>query len=437
MDAKLQVGAGRADITPQIGAWLMGYAPGRQAQSINDRLNVTAVAFAWAGEQALIASADVCVISEPLMSQTRQAMAEASGIPFDRIILTATHTHSGPAMRQTPGGSPLDEQYLSGLFVPGAARAARQAVEHLQTALVGVAETNSDVGVNRRVINADGSISLGQNPYGSHDPVMTVVSFRAYSGQSIANLIHYGAHNTAAGRSPEITRDWCGVMVDRLESVSGGMTLFLNGCEGDCGPRLPSGGSTGDLQEALELGGRAASDAVRAWRSIRQWRSDCDLRAICGDLPLPLEELPPLADLEQNRLALGDPEQLTGLKVMEYERLCERIELVRAGTQTEPFLNLSETVISVGPIAFVPIPFEVFSIITLRIRQYSPFAHTLCLSNGNGSRYYFPSRDQICRGGYEIWVFKSMNVQPFADHSEQFLVDGCIRLLNGLEPKQA
>ena len=432
VNAKLLVGAGRSDITPPVGSWLMGYAPGRQAQSIHDHLFITVLAFEYAGIRTLIASADVCVINEPLVTIVREKMAAAAGVRFEQIIISATHTHSGPAMRETPGGSSLDEQYLYETFCPLAAKAAAQAVGSLQQARMGVAEIPCDVGINRRQISEDGNVALGQNPYGSYDPIMTVIAFTRPDGKPIANVIHYGAHNTASGSNTEITRDWCGVMVDRLEAESCGITAYINGCEGDCGPRLPNGRTTGNLSLALELGARAGIDAVRAWRSIKEWRDDADMRVLSEEIPLPLEPLPSLVELRKKQESLGDPSSLTGLKVMEYTRLCERIEIVRSGKPVDANLMLRQTIISVGPVAFVPIPFEVFSIITLRIRQHSPYPYTLSLSNANGSYYYLPSQDQICRGGYEIWVFKAMNPQPFADDTEQYMVSGNVKLLRKL-----
>jgi len=50
----------------------------------------------------------------------------------------------------------------------------------------------------------------------------------------------------------------------------------------------------------------------------------------------------------------------------------------------------------------------------------------------SGSNFYFPSIDQIPRGRYEIWVFSTFKPQCFADDSEQYLVEGAVRLLDKL-----
>ena len=432
MTSSLLAGVGRADITPAPGAILQGYAPGRPSKSVHDPLHFTAFAFAQEETRAVVCTADLCLISEPLITEIRTAIADAAGVPRDNVVVCATHTHSGPVTRRLPGNYPLDEDYLYKTLVPRAAQAAADAAAALRPAVMGVGTVHSDVGVNRRQVMPDGHIDFGQNPWGCWDPTMTVVSFREPDGTPIGNMIHYGAHNTASGQNPEITRDWCGVMIDRLEAVSGGVTAFFNGCEGDCGPRLPNGKTTGDLQMMLELGGRAAMDAVRAWRGITDWRADCALRTVTGTITLPLKPLASLETLEAQLSALGDPAALSGLKHTEYRTLTERIALRRSSASTPDAFDIRQSAVAVGNTAFLPIPFEVFSEITLRLRDYSPFAHTLSLSNGNGSLYYFPSQDQICRGGYEVWMFSSMALRPFADDSDQRYIDGSVRLLQAL-----
>ena len=82
MSTSLLVGAGREDITPDIGAILMGYAPGRPAKSIHDHLHVTAFAFEYGGLRSLIVTTDLLLISDPLLTEMRRAMSDAAGIPI-------------------------------------------------------------------------------------------------------------------------------------------------------------------------------------------------------------------------------------------------------------------------------------------------------------------------------------------------------------------
>ena len=67
---------------------------------------------------------------------------------------------------------------------------------------------------------------------------------------------------------------------------------------------------------------------------------------------------------------------------------------------------------------------------TLRLRLYSRFTHTLSLSNANGSLAYLPSQDQICRGGYEIWQFRFANTYKMVDDADNYMVTENLRLLD-------
>ena len=224
--SQLFVGVGREVITPKVGASLVGYAP-RPALSIHDDLHITVFAFEYEGEQAMLASADLCNLRREAIESTLAAFSEASGLPKERLIIACTHTHSGP--------SGHDVEYMTGVFLPALKKAAQAALASLKPAEIGVGTVHSDVAINRRQIKENGKVALGQNPFGSYDPDMTVVAFREPDGTPIGNFIHYGCHNTGCGRNDAVSRDWCGVAIDQLEKQSGGITCFINGCGGDCG----------------------------------------------------------------------------------------------------------------------------------------------------------------------------------------------------------
>jgi hypothetical protein len=117
------------------------------------------------------------------------------------------------------------------------------------------------------------------NPWGPFDPTMTVIRVQGESGP-IGTIVHYGAHPTTFVSSTRIiTRDWPGVMADRVEKLSGAPVLFINSGLGDVGPRMSCAPRTvGDEEAAtLEVDLRAAGDAMDAYRAIRQF-DDAELR---------------------------------------------------------------------------------------------------------------------------------------------------------------
>ena len=432
---QLKVGVGRQVITPPMGHMLQGYTPARPALSVYDDVHITAFAFETEGAKSFLFSAEVCNIRVDIIKMIKDALEKETGVTGGNMIIACTHTHSGPHMAEGVLENPSDN-FVVNVFIPRAIEADKAALAGLRPAQKGVGTTYSDVAINRWEIKEDtGTVKLGQNPFGSWDPTMTVVAFREPDGTPIGNIIHYGCHNTASARPDDVTRDWAGVMVDRLEEQTGGMTAFINGCGGDCGPRLPNGKTTGNLKMAQELGGKAGVDAVRAYNAIQLWE-DAPMRVLATQISLPLQDVGTAEQVRAEAAAYGDLAELKGTVRTSYLRLIERAEYLEAGNIPEKERLIDHTFIVLGELVMQSLPFEPFSIITLRIKAGSPFRHTLCIGYANGSLSYFPSMDQIIWGGYEVRMFKTINLIPFRDDSEQFYVTGSLEHIRKLHEEK-
>lgn len=434
MKAQLMVGAAQAIITPPLGTLLMGYAPARPAETIHDDLTATVLALSYGDRTALLVSATIAIFDNERVLAIRREIARQTGIPWQHIILCATHTHSGPETGAVHGWSDLNVAYYENILEPRLLVAVREALERQVAVQTGIETTLSDVGINRRSIDRDGKVRLGQCPWGYYDPVMTVISFRS-AEKTVANIIHYSAHATAAGKNPEVTRDWPGPMVDRLEKLTGGLTCFMNGAIGDTGPRLPNGGTTGDLAMALELGARAGIDAARAYHQIKEWR-DLDLDMISQEIQLPYAPLPSLEEAQNEIRKFADPETLVGMARANYVRWRNIIDEYVGGKPLATHFHYDQTLLRIGPVVFVPFAHEMFVEMTLRLRHYSAYRHTLCLSNANGAYAYFPTQDQICRGGYEIEAVKLLNTYILAPNADEAAISQNLALIEALKEKE-
>lgn len=442
MSTTFKIGVAREIVSPPLGTPLYGYAFQRTAKSVNDDLNVSAIAINQGNITAMMLSADIVSIGKELGDRIRMLISEETKIPTKNITFSATHTHSGPAIKTANGWGNANVEYIEEILIPQSIKAAKSALEAVEPALMGVGTTRSEVGVNRRELNIDGEILLGQNPYGVFDPEMTVISFQSPSGKPIANIIHYGAHGTASGRNTEITRDWMGVMVDGVERETNAITVFFNGAEGDVGPRLSNGQTTGDVGDwtltdiptgniayAKELGALATIDAIRAYKSIKEYK-EVSFKLQCGTLQLPYDAPPTLEAAKERLEELGDPSKLIEVENREYAKLCGIIELYEKNLPIKTHFTFEQTIFAFNSTVFVPFPFELFSEIALRMRTYSPFDHTLCLCNTNDSNFYLPSYDQMERGGYEIEIFRRGNVYKLNDRMDDIIIKENMKLLN-------
>ena len=424
MNEHFQVGVGRKDITPELGGQLLGYRP-RNSTSVHDALKVTAIALCQGDVKAMVISADVCLIKTELADKIKTLITFETGITH--ITISATHTHSGANTCGMIGWGDIDTEYCENIFIPRILEAAIDAVSSLKAVLLGVGIVKSMVGINRRQHNANGTIDLGQNPWGIFDDNMTVLRFDEPCGKTVVNLVHYGAHCTASGAGPEISRDWSGIMIDRLEAETGGISVFINGSEGDVGPRLSNGKTTGDISLASELGGVAAMDAIRAWRNAKNTKS-VNLSVITGELALPVK--PRVSYDEAIKETLKNPRVWLAELRQYYENILEAYD---NNIPEETHLVLPQTIIAIGDVVLVPFPFEVFSEISLRMRAYSMFEYTLCMGITNGSREYLPSQDQLCRGGYEVEMFRTEGVQLLLDNTDDTIINENLRLMRKLK----
>ena len=386
---ELMLGTARVVITPEIGGTLCGYGSEKPSDAIRDDLILTAYTLAYGRLRVMLVNMTLLCVSDSLSDELRKLCGLSADVPPSNVILSFTHTHSGPDVV-----SGTDEKYLDSVLRPGCERAARESAATLRPVRVGITAVNSRVGINRREILPDDEIILGQNPWGPYDPEMTIISFKDENDMTVANWVHYGAHSTSAGMGTIITRDWSGVMTDRLEAETGGApAAFLNGAMGDVAPRMANGRSSGDITHVAEVGGLAGMDAVRAYGNIAEYRRE-DMAVRVGEVRIPYEIYPP-----------------GGVDAYSYEL----------------------TVIRIGPVVMVPTPFEVFSQLSLRMRAYSPFGHTLLLGLANGFNMYLPSRDQIIRGGYEVERFVEWSAPSrLPDDTDRILIEQSVKIISSL-----
>lgn len=436
MNKKFKIGVARRDITPKIGTCLYGYRPNLVSDSIHDLLSVTAFYFSQGSTRALLISCDLCLIPNALNYRIRGIVSEATGIDADHIILHAIHTHTGPTLGGMAGWGDPDFEYIEAKLIPAILEASRDACNNADEAGLCTLFGESLVGINRREMTRDFKMVLGQDPRGSFDPKMTVLCFADNNKKPLCNIIHYGCHPTASGAAHCIGRDWPGVMVDTMEreTVSGVTTAFVNGPEGDVGPRLTNKKTTEDrdVRGAMEVGAVAAADAARIYAYPKIY-SEPELKVSCKTIELPLKKRISMEEAQVGWAKYKDRKvNIAGAKGGYYKAV---LDSYGNGYEEKEFFSYKQTIIALGEVVFISCPFELFSFVGLKTAEFSPFAHTLTLSNSNGSEAYFPSHDQICRGGYEIEVFLVRDVQPFTDDCDVHLIDQTVKHLEELYNK--
>ena len=415
----LKLGVAREVITPEIGGRLAGYGPNNYSQSVADDLTATAFYFQQGETGALMISLTVCVINTELAQSILAAIEEKFHIPKENCMLCATHTHTGPDTNGQVGWGGCDREYCEEIFVPSILSVTEKAMNSVQPVKMGIATGTSWVGINRRELTDDNRVILGENPWGSFDPDMTVLSFADLKGKTVANMIHYGAHGTAAGPSKGISRDWPGVMIDALEEESGAVTAFFNGAEGDVAPRFLNKQTPLGMSNVREIGEAAAKDAIRIFREISDYK-DVELLTSNTNLVLPLKKRVSIEDAQK----LYDTYKNSSINwhVLLTDHADKVINSYRDGYVDKETSEVEQTIIAVGDVVFAAFPYEPFSEIGMRINKAVKTRKVLSLSNTNGSEGYFITRDAVCRGGYEVNMFLHKHLQPYHDDVDFYLM---------------
>jgi hypothetical protein len=141
----IKAGFGRCDITPPLGIKMGGYYRERISDGVLDKLEVTALALENEGAKALLIGIDNEGLRQNLTNDLRNFISGKTNIPFEAIIISATHSHTSPMARKD-SGDVLVESYVSNLYEK-MLKASELAILDLKESSVYVGEGNS-VGVD-------------------------------------------------------------------------------------------------------------------------------------------------------------------------------------------------------------------------------------------------------------------------------------------------
>ncbi len=428
----LRAGVARRSITPELGTPLFGYGNQRLAETVDDGLAVTALYLESDNCNVCIISLDWCYIDEITVAELRNLISQAIKIAPENVTLHATHTHSGPITMDCWGLGWRDDKYME-FALPLIVEAVVEASSAPVSVRVGIGKIQTDIGINRCEVRVDGHIDLGFNEWGACDRDMTILRFE-HGGSApgtLATVVHAGAHPTARGDDPAISRDWPGFMMDRVEQLTDAPVVFLNGAFGNVAPRTTIGGPSGDAGKAArEVGLRAALHAMQAWREIKEYR-DLDLQTSNATMVLPFADLPSRETAETQFAQYAGQENATGEGEAEWRYWNAVLQAHDSPPQTAR--EWPQSLTRLGPIVFVPFAGEIFSEIALRLKQASPFAHTLCLGTTNGTHGYYVTREAQVRGGHEVWFNKTICAHLLASNNDDVLVQENLKLLQALQ----
>lgn len=406
-----RVGSAQVDITPKNGTPMAGYYAFRAVGGVLDPIHAKAIVVEQDGVHAALVVIDLSGTTKPIVEAARKAVQEQCGIEGDHVMISATHTHTGPQLAR---GSLIDEitkansgpglEYMQAL--PGLiAQSVKEAKTKLAPAYPTVAKGKCEgISFNRRVLREGQAEAIWQpktidlakeRPAGPVDPELGVLVFQA-EGKPVAGYLNFAMHPTSVGGGVKISADYPGVF-SRLVSerhAPGMVCLFANGC---CGNLNHGDYLSGKRRTTLELGTALADAASAAWP---------DLTKVTTHAPRIHSEK---VTLERRKFT---EQQIAKAKDVASRMMTEKLGTVpmaeavctleTVAKKEVPLVAEVQVISFSDDVAILSMPGEIFVELGLAIKKASPFKHTFIAELANGSIGYVPNRDAYPQGNYEV-----------------------------------
>jgi len=409
-----RVGYGRTDITPyEESVPLAGYGntSTRMSDGCADRLYITCIAFTDAqDETVLMYTADLTSISS-VADDLRQAISSATGVPVDHIFISATHTHSAPDLGNT---NEISVTRYRTRLTDWAIMAADAALSDRAPATMEIASAvTENLNFVRHYYVSDGSVVgenfgvLGDRSYVSHchdaDGQLQVIRLAREEKEDVV-LVNWQVHPTRYGNTTNASADFISPLRTRLEDKLDCKAAYFSGASGNLNPgsRIPSEMRTQKYDEMGQLLADYAITALKEPTAVNTGKVRLAFKTVTADVDK--SEADKLADalvirdlwLSTNNLNLCMEEAAkVGLGSQWHAS-----GIITRNTRLDDTISMEIGVFSIGDVAFVSAPYEMFDQNGVQIKQDSPFKMTFIATLCNGGNGYIASFECATHGCY-------------------------------------
>ena len=437
----IKAGAFAMDVTPlKFPVSMNGNMQDHPALKAHDPLHARCLVLDDGKTRIAMVVVDNCLIPRDLMDNAKQQAQKLTGIPTDRILISATHSHSCPSVT---GAFQVEADVDYVIFL--AERIAvgiKKAADNVATAKIawGVGRDETQV-FNRRwwlkepnaETNPFGLIDkVRMNPgysnpkvtksAGPVDPEVSFLSVQSPTGRPLAFWTNYSLHYVGGTGSGELSADYFGAYAERISQLLqanenpnglaqptfvGAMT---NGTSGDVNnanfsltmpPKFAPYEKMKAVADSVATAAMAAHAKAehRATASIAMRETEIELKVrkpSADDIAKAKERLEKAGTFPYKTMA--DIYARETLKVAEYPDT----------------VKLKLQAIRIGELGIVAIPCEVFTEIGLELKRRSPMKPTFTISLANGYNGYLPTPEQHELAGYETWRARSSYLEAGA-----------------------
>lgn len=437
---QLQAGAATSNITPELGTIIVGGFAPYPAQHVHDELHARCLVLDDGETKIALVACDLLGLHRSVSIEARRQIEEATGIPPENVLISATHTHSaGTALG---GNRYANEQKLDSYQRFVAKRIAdgvRRAANLLRPAEIAFGTVDAPEHVhNRRWLMRAGG--LARNPFGEIDrvktnppvaspelikpagpvdPTVSIIALREPGGRLIAAYCAYSLHYVGGTGRAHISSDYYGLFCEALKS---------HVPEGDGDPpfvAMMANGTSGDINnidrtkkrprrkryEQMRIVAEDLAEKVHAALGKMSWQDRARLAARFRELkiawrPVDQELLSWAKDIEKKAPRVPDGNIPVGAKfatTREFVRPLSYSGRVQQLAEKKGPAAIPVQVLRIGNIGIGTSPCETFAEIGLEFKKQSPFEHSFMVSLAHGYIGYLPTPRHFELGGYETW----------------------------------
>ncbi len=438
--AELKAGAAIVDITPrQFPVLVNGGMTSRSADKAVAPLYARSIVLDNGTERVAIVVVDSCMIGRIVLDDAKQLAALRTKIRPDRMLISATHTHTAPSSMACLG-TELDENYI--VFLRDRlAEAIALAESHLEPAEVGWAVRNAAdyTALRRWIIRPD---RIGLDPFGNptlranmhaganldnvtgesgpEDPDLSMIAFKSPEGRPIAVLSNFSMHYFSGVEAlhPDYFGLFCNGFQEQIvadpvtpaePTAPPFVAIMSHGCSGDIWRRDYNLPADAPLQSptVTEYTDGLLKIALDAYRSVT-YSATSELAMAERRLPLhyrvPNKQL--LEWAERIVATLGDKLPSTTEEVYAREQV-----ILHQLQSTEVVLQA----LRIGEISIATTPNETYALTGLKLKLQSPLPQTMVIELANGGDGYIPPPEQHLLGGYNTWAARSAGLEVLAE----------------------
>jgi neutral ceramidase len=420
---ELKVGASASRLVADDSMVIGGGIGPHKAVGQEGELRATAVVIEDPqGTKVALVACDVLMVNRDILDRAAHRIEREVGIPFDHILINATHTHSAPTTVTVHGYSreeTFTRQVGDKIVEATIAAAKRLGPVSMQFRL----GEESSVGRNSRLLLSDGTIFwTGLNddavrPTGPFDPELPVWAFRQPDGSLEAVMFNHSTHTIGTHKPGARSPCFYGLAAQSLEKQKGGTFLFFEGASGSTHnlellPPEMTFRISHAVARALEAAQPRPVNGVKGIRSelrfkVRRFNEDADEKAVVAYCTKRIKD------------TAGCQFVIDTFRGMRKELAPQQGQLRKTWVQA----------ILIGDIAVVGVPGEFFTVLGQEIKRRSPFRFTYVFELANDYIGYIPDRHAFELGGYQVWTGLHSFLEPGTGEA---IVAESIKLLDRL-----